>query len=883
MTDEALFHLSLGLPDAERRDFVCANASDATQRERVLKLIEAHEQPDSLLETGDMPSTMETSIRVAAGETIGPYKLREQIGEGGMGIVYVAEQEKPVRRRVALKLIKAGMDTRDVTARFEAERQALAMMDHPNIARVLDAGSSDRGRPFFVMELVRGIPINEYCDEKRLTIRQRLKLFNQVCRAIQHAHQKGIIHRDIKPSNVLVTEHDGKPVPKVIDFGVAKAIGQRLTENTIYTHHLQPVGTFLYMSPEQSRLSGLDIDTRSDVYALGLLLYELLTGALPFDVDTFREASFDEKRRIISEDEAPKPSTRVSSLGDTATNVSRRRDTDTRKLACELQGELDWILVKALDKDRNRRYGSPSDFAEDVENYLDGSIVSARPPSTSYQLVKLYTRHRRIFLTTASILAVSLFATIFSVIQWTRAEHARNRLQSVLVDRAITDAMSGNFKLAELTIQQAADAEVAAPLVEALQGISFYFSGQPGVAAERLRKASQEFEDSIEVWGAYFLVSHSVGDYGLMGECRSRVLSIAPSTDSELFFHALVDVYRFPYEARRQLMKLLETNPRSPILNAILAVAERDIVQQEKDFELLESVITRFKDANRLAPGNFYIQTEYMLALVDGIKFARFKGNLEAATRLSADAAELLELLESTEATRAYSRMCRATYYAALQNRPAFEEIESVPPAGLSTLPAYTAARLFENGEYEKDIRSVDRTIEEESQTIVGCFSEIALCASSEQRRQTARDWFKRVTSQRPDYAISSDIIALEAFLFAGDLAELRRQASRLKDKRPDFEWHMYPLVRDLYSDPTEDSIGKLLEFARPFPEETCYAEFSVGMIRLAQGRRAEARLHFESCRKQGKYDWWSHVWATAFLKRLQDPSWPHWIDSREE
>ena len=298
---------------------------------------------------------------------IGRYKLREQIGEGGMGTVFVAEQQQPVRRKVALKLIKAGMDTKEVVARFEAERQALALMEHPNIAKVLDAGTTDQGRPYFVMELVRGDPITKYCDENRLTIRERLDLFILVCQATQHAHQKGIIHRDIKPSNVLVTEHDGTPVPKIIDFGVAKAIGPKLTEHTVYTAHMQPVGTLQYMSPEQSRLSGLDIDTRSDVYSLGLLLYELLTGDLPYDKETFRSASFDEKRRIIAEDEPPRPSTKLSSLGNSSQAVCAARRSELGQLRGQLLGELDWILVKALEKDRNQRYESASAFATDID------------------------------------------------------------------------------------------------------------------------------------------------------------------------------------------------------------------------------------------------------------------------------------------------------------------------------------------------------------------------------------------------------------------------------------------------------------------------------------------------------------------------------------
>src|SRR5580704_3713630 len=286
------------------------------------------------------------------GSVIGPYKLLQQIGQGGFGVVYMAEQEKPVRRVVALKIIKPGMDTGQVIARFESERQALALMDHPNIAKVLDAGATASGHPYFVMELVKGVPITEFCDKNHLAPEARLSLFGDVCHAIQHAHHKGIIHRDIKPSNVMVTLHDGASVVKVIDFGVAKATVQKLTEKTLFTAYGQILGTPVYMSPEQAEMSGLDIDTRSDVYSLGVLLYELLTGTTPLEAGRLREAAYTEMQRLIREEEAPRPSARLSSLGDAATVLAGNRGVDVKRLVQLLSGDLDWIVMKALEKDR---------------------------------------------------------------------------------------------------------------------------------------------------------------------------------------------------------------------------------------------------------------------------------------------------------------------------------------------------------------------------------------------------------------------------------------------------------------------------------------------------------------------------------------------------
>jgi serine/threonine protein kinase len=370
------------------------------------------------------------------GTVIGPYKLLQVIGEGGMGTVFMAEQAEPVQRRVALKLIKPGMDSKQVIARFEAERQALAMMEHQNIARVLDAGATASGRPYFVMELVHGVPITQFCDERKLTPRERLELFVPVCQAIQHAHQKGIIHRDVKPSNVLVTMYDEKPVPKVIDFGVAKAVEQRLTDKTVFTQFGAMVGTFEYMSPEQAEMNALGVDTRSDIYSLGVLLYELLTGTTPLERARLRRAALDETVRLIKEEEPPRPSLRLSSSKDLA-KVAAARNTDPGRLSAMIRGDIDWIAMKCLEKDRTRRYESANGLARDVQRHLADEPVEACPPSAGYRARKFIRRNKRGVLVTAA-LARSLLAG-GTAVTTVEARAARERAAEA-ADRAAREA-----------------------------------------------------------------------------------------------------------------------------------------------------------------------------------------------------------------------------------------------------------------------------------------------------------------------------------------------------------------------------------------------------------------------------------------------------------
>ena len=507
---EELFHRALELKDPEKRaaylDEACAG--DEELRAQVDALLRWDSEAGGFMDVPDRdPSTTRdaTPIPDMTGTEIGRYKLLEKIGEGGMATVYMAEQRHPICRRVALKIIKLGMDTKQVIARFEAERQALAMMDHPNIATVLDAGATETGRPYFVMELVRGLPITKFCDANNLTTRERLELFVSVCHAVQHAHQRGIIHRDIKPSNILVTLHDGKPVPKVIDFGIAKALNQRLTEKTIFTRYSQMIGTPEYMSPEQAEMSGLDVDTRTDVFSLGVLLYELLTGRTPFDSEYLLSKGYGEMQRIIREEEPTRPSTKVSTLGEALTDVAKHRRVAPEALRKLMRGDLDWIVMKTLEKDRTRRYETVHSLAEDIERHLRNEPITASSPGTIYRLQKFLRRNRTKVVTwsAVAVIVIGLLLVPGAYLRFRTERIRSDHLRTIaLVEDLVT---SGDYERALAEVKPVLSSRFVGPEAGLLNARILLELQSPDASVEQLYKLLNERSEIAA--NAHFLLA----------------------------------------------------------------------------------------------------------------------------------------------------------------------------------------------------------------------------------------------------------------------------------------------------------------------------------------------------------------------------------------
>lgn len=891
MNEELIFERAIKLSSGEREPYLATVCGDDQQlRQRIDRLIAAHESPDSFLPVDPVPQTADWSTSTESiDQMVGPYKLREQIGVGGMGVVFVAEQERPVRRKVALKIIKAGMDTKEVVARFSAERQALALMDHPSIAKVFDAGCTESGRPYFVMELVRGIPITDYCDKKKLTVSERLKLFVQVCAAIQHAHHKGVIHRDIKPSNVMVTEHDGRPVPKVIDFGVAKATNQRLAEQTIYTRFQQIIGTPMYMSPEQAELSGLDIDTRCDVYSLGVLLYELITGVPPFEKEVFEQATYDELRRIIREQEPRTPSVRLTTLGGMATTIAQDRGTDPDRLWRQISGDLDWIVVKAMEKDRTRRYEGASRLADDVERYLNDEIVEARSPNTYYRLRKFIRRNKAAVSTAAIIftaLTVGLGSALFglhqarteakrALVAETDATRTLETLGDVVFEEAMSSALGGNTERTSQLVEIGKTAQLTPDQLALIEATLALVTYKPDRAIELLENIAGSNRENASVIGL-LSVAHMWAGHDSEGlHYLEIVKQIEPTTAEDYLFKGIAETD--PSVGLPWIEKAIAMRPSAGALT-FRARARYCVAVQTQNATYAESALEDGQAAQLLLGETSGALTNqlvchYFLAnhldSPDRMKHARkARGAAEALLKRGDDLGNWFSALYFTDVDE-LTLALKAWNQVDLRGR---------------VLSQYVAALLHRAcDDAEEALSRFEEMIPDASNPYV-LLSRARLLAETKTERGELAELLPRI-EEAAEASPQQKYLALGMYVLMGDHAGHMRRAKALCEAGTTAyqHWGMGHAVSFLAGECTDERIEEAEQAVRGSNYDECVLHLAIGERLLVLGQRQKAKAQFEKCVDTGVWEFFEYNWARAYLVRMEaDPNWPHWLPANE-
>jgi serine/threonine protein kinase len=914
--EQSIFLAALELPTpAERAAYLMgACGADPALLANVQELLAAHENGDGFLDRPPPNATVdEQAVTEQPGTVIGPYKLKEQIGEGGMGLVFVAEQQEPVRRKVALKIIKPGMDSKQVIARFEAERQALAMMDHQNIAKVFDAGTTESGRPYFVMELVHGVPITDYCDANKLTPRQRLELFVPVCQAIQHAHQKGIIHRDIKPSNVLVTMYDDKPVPKVIDFGVAKAIEQRLTEKSVYTQFGTLVGTFEYMSPEQAEMNAFGVDTRSDIYALGVLLYELLTGTTPLERPRLREAAFGEIVQLIKEEEPPRPSVRLSTSGALA-KVAAERRTDPAKLSRLVRGELDWVVMRCLEKDRTRRYDTASALARDVERYLRDEPVEARPPSAAYRLRKTIRRNRTALSVAGVVAAALLLGTSVAVWQASvaradrqRAEKAENdrieadaaaaarlkkeederlaeRRQEKL-DRAIGAAFSGDLKTADIAIVEAEKAGVAADQSHWLRGLVHFQRG--------------DYDAAIKEFNSSLALKPTVAAQAMLA--RAYIQAGLQSGGNQLDYeypqalaalHSMKAVTAEDYMCRGFARPMYEREERlsdrdkavamrdSPIARTIRGLGVATAGLESRDLKLLEGAIKDLRTAKLRMGDNPFVRSASANTLMPAAILYGEAGLPDKRKDLLEEAKADVDLLKDIWVSE-FVRT-RVNYLQLEGNDDAALAIlkEAATREETKDLVWLLAMTLYGKDQVEQalEVLHLSRKPENAAVQVLRVF---LMAEHPRYGPDKAYEEYQKLTRQAREKGrplLHRD--AAMVLLFLGKRSEAAEALREGTDQS-----NLGGIKTSTLAEYVGGSISeeKFLKDGKAGSLAWCIQHHLIGLVRLSQGDREGAGEHFQESFGTMWRAYSLNQYSRVFRERLKhDPKWPRWIDPKK-
>ena len=883
--EQELFTAALQRTSEERAAFLDGACHGVPHlRQRLEALLAAHEIPATeLADFGEVPSRVHhtrqgTSEEV--GQRLGRFKLLEKLGEGGCGVVYVAEQTEPVRRRVALKVIKLGMDTRAVVARFDAERQALALMDHPNIARVLDAGATDGGRPFFVMELVRGVRITDYCDRNHLTTHQRLDLFIKVCHAVQHAHQKGIIHRDIKPSNILVTLHDGVPVPKVIDFGIAKATEGRLTDATVYTQLHQLIGTPAYMSPEQAEMSGLDIDTRSDIYSLGVLLYELLTGLTPFNANELMAQGLDTLRRTIRETEPMRPSTRVAALpGETLTTAAKCRSVEVGKLTHQLRGDLDWIVMKCLEKDRTRRYETANGLAADLRRHLANEPVIARPPSAAYKLRKAIRRNRLVYGATFAVFVALALGLGFSLSLYWKSARLVRELQAERVDRyfdeAMAAALSSDSGRMMAAVKKAESVGVQNYKILMIKGWHASLAGRSKDAIESLKTALALKPDSVAVLSLLAGAQNQLQQWTEYDHAMDRMHRMQPTTAEDYLFKGSMIAVDDPDTGVLLLDEAIRRKP-SPAAFLMRAEARAGVAQYHLSIKWATEAMADLQVAKSLVPESLGLAMSEAMVYSTGAMLEELVGNkerVESLVRLcELSLARLAQFNQTAVAVNA-----RAIALETLgRETEAFELLEqAVVQNGHreSVLVGRYATGLCVRGRLDEAVRVIAPIYPADSYT--DSIQALALLFTPGKRAQ-----FEQVVS---DYFKRYDGIGDQLYgLFLPRLAGMREFAlgrGREFHRNPpagfEFRRVEYHRASKYFAGLMTDE--EYLEASRGTVGEFWDSHFQVGVMRFSEGRRSEAMAHLKRVVHARTPFAYTYEFARVLLAVLErQPEWPN-------